>query len=250
MIKIILSLLLGLSVSWNVALAQPLRIATEGAYPPFSYWNDQGQLAGFDIEIAQVLCQAMQRECQIQAVEWSHIIEGLEQDQYDLVIASMAKTPERERRVDFTDYYYRSHSIFVGDPSRFQEVSAEALQGVRIATGRDTIMSDYLQATYPLSELHLTEDFEKALDLLVKGEVDLVLSDTINILDFLQSDAGARFDYLGDPLISDLLHAKAHIAVRKGQDQLRDAVNAAILQIRLDGTYDLINRHYFPFSIY
>lgn len=230
--------------------AQPLRIATEGAYPPFSYFDAQGELTGFDVDIARALCDAMERECEIIAVPWTDLLPRIQAGDFQVIVASMARTPQRERHVDFTDYYYRSHSMFAGDPARFGQITPEALQGLKLAAGRGTVQADYLRQTFPLSHLVFAADQEEVADLLVRGEVDLILSDSIHLLNFLQTDAGARFDFIGTPVTSQLLQADAHIAVQKGDQALLNALNQALVHIRLDGTYEQINRRYVPFSIY
>lgn len=230
--------------------AAPLIVATEGAYPPFSYLDDRGQLAGFDVDIALALCEVMERDCQVIAVPWNDLLDRLEAGDYQMIVASMAKTPERSERALFSEYYYRSHSVFVGDPRRFSSTSPEALVGKRLATGEGTVQAAFLQARYPHSEIHLTLDQEEALQLLVQSEVDLVLSDSINLLSFLQSDAGQSFDFISEPLIDRLLKTDAHIAVAKSEPVLVEAVNQALMTLRLNGTYERINRRYMPFSIY
>lgn len=230
--------------------AQPLIVATEGAYPPFSYLDDGGKLVGFDSDIARALCREMERECELRMVAWSDLIPEMEAGRIDFSVASMAKTEERSERVDFTDYYYRSHSTFAGDPDRFSDISPEALAGFRLTTGRDTIQAEFLQNHYSESQIVLTDDQLEALELLKAGEVDLVLSDTINLLDFLQQPDSLQFDYIGEPLQAEELHSKAHIAVRKGEEQLLQDLNTALENMRLNGNYERINRKYFPFSIY
>lgn len=230
--------------------AEPLIVATEGVYPPFSYVDDNGQLTGFDTDIARALCRQMERECELRQVAWSDLIPEMEAGRVDFSVASMAKTEDRSRRVNFTDYYYRSHSTFAGDPDRFSDISPKVLKGVRLATGRDTIQADFLQNHYPDSEIILTDDLPQTLELLKSGKADLALSDTINLLDFLQQPESLQFDYIGDPLQAEELHSKAHIAVRKGEEQLLEDLNEALEDIRLDGSYERINRKYFPFSIY
>lgn len=230
--------------------ASPLRIATEGAYPPFSYFDAQGQLAGFDVDIAHALCEAMARPCELQTFAWSDLINRLESGQVDLIVASMARTEAREQRVDFSDHYYRSQSIFAGRPERIPDTQPATLAGLRLSTGRDTIQADYLQQHYPDSILLLTDDQEQALALLLEDKADAVLSDTINLLDFLERPEAAAFDFIGGPVEAPELRSRAHIAVAKDNPRLREAVNEALIRIRLSGTYEHINRRYFPFSIY
>jgi len=229
--------------------ADTLRIATEGAYPPFNYVNEQGQLEGFDVDIAKALCQAMDRSCEIVAKEWEHIIDGLTAGEYDAIVASMAKTPERDALVDFTDSYYRSRSSFVShiDADLFTD---KDLVGKRLCTAEGTIQADYLREHYTNSVITLTQDTPESFAMLARGEVDAVLTDSLNALEFLQSEAGRDFDFTGEALPADDTSASAHIAVRSGDDTLRQDINQALKAIRLNGEYERINRRYFPFSIY
>jgi ABC-type amino acid transport substrate-binding protein len=230
--------------------ATPLIVATEGDYPPFSYFDEAGNLSGFDVDIAYALCEAMQRDCEVIAVPWVDLLDRLEAGDYQMIVASMAKTPEREKRALFTDYYYRSQTSFVGDPRRFISVTPESLEGRSLSASRDSIQGDFLTEYYASSNLILTNNLIESFKLLVAGEVDLVLTDSINSLDFLRSTDGINFDFISEPLIDPILKSEGHIAVALGDDQLAEAINKAIIDIRLSGVYDQINRRYVPFSIY
>lgn len=240
-----------LLVGWlGFAQAGPLTIATEGAYHPFSYFDEAGALSGFDVDIAYSLCEAMQRSCEVVAVPWNDLLPGIEAGHYQLIVASMAKTYERQMRVDFSDYYYRSHTIFVGDPNKYFSSSPESLKGVRVATGIGTVQEAFLRSRYQAADIVVTQNQEQALAQLVSGDVSLVLSDSINFLSFLHSAEGSEFDFISEPLIDDLLKTDAHIAIQKGNESLRSDINQALITIRLNGTYERINRKYIPFSIY
>lgn len=241
-------LMLGLLAIQNTH-AETLRVATEGNYAPFSYHDDSGALAGFDVEIAQALCQQMQVDCELQAIVWEKLIPSLESGQVDMIVASMARTPEREQRIAFSDYYYQSHSVFAGKVGIAADTAPETLAGLRMAILGGTIQADFARRHYPKSPLLLVTHQEQAFEMLLSGQADLVLSDTINLLDFLQQPKATGYDFIGPPLLGDTLSSKAHIAVRKN-DRLQERVNRALEEIRLNGTYDRINRHYFPFSIY
>ncbi len=227
-----------------------LKIATEGAYPPFNSIDASGNLVGFDVDIAKAVCHEMKATCSFIAVPWDDIITRLENNEYDLIVASMSYTDTRARRMEYSDSYYRSHSAFAGDPNRFKDISPAALKGLRIAAGSQTIQSEYLQKAYTESTIVLTKDQPEAQKLLQAGEVDLVLADSIDLLTFLQAPESSKFDYVGDPVTNDFLKSSAHITAHKGNRALIAKVNEAISQIRLNGTYDRINNVYFPFSIY
>lgn len=230
---------------------QKLRIATEGAYPPFNYLDEHGELAGFDVDIAKALCRAMAAECEFVVVPWDGIIDGLEAGRYDVVVASMSYTPERARRVEFTERYYRTTSSFVARRGSNLDVSPAGLRGKAVATQRATVHADYLAATYGASiTLQTPDTLDDAFDLLAAGKVDTVLCNSLAALGFLRSPGGGGYAYIGEPLTDKNLASTANIALRKGNAPLRDAFNKALESIRLSGEYDQINQKYFPFNIY
>jgi polar amino acid transport system substrate-binding protein len=234
-----------------VHAGEKLRIATEGAYPPFNFINDAGNLDGFDVDLAQALCKAMDVECELVAIPWDNIIEGLLAGKYDAIIACMAKTSEREKSMDFTDSYNRSRAVFVGRASSGITISPEGLRGKTICAQGGTVQAEHITQNYKdASTIVLTKDVTESFDLLVKGKVDLVLADSLVIYSFLKTEAGRDFDFVGEPLPADDPSNAAYIAVRKGDDKLRERFNRVLQDIRMDGTYDRINRKYFPFSIY
>lgn len=230
--------------------AETLRIASEGNYEPFSYLDKNGQHTGFDVEIARALCKQMQVECQIEFLPWVELIPALENKRIDLVVASMAKTAEREARVDFTDYYYSSHSLFVGLPNIVPDIAPSSMKNRRIAVIDQTIQYNYIRTHYLEAIVQPVQTQEQAFELLLKGQTDLVFSDSINLLNFLQRPEASNYEFIGHSLQSGALDTKAHIAIRQGDTVLQQRLNRALEEIRLNGAYDRINRQYFPFSVY
>lgn len=248
--SLLLSASLLLGGGFAAQAAQTIRIATEGAYPPFNFVDASGKLAGFDVDIAKAICADLEAECSYVAVPWNDLIGGLEKGDYDLIVASMAPTPERAERVAFSDSYYRSHASFVGDAAVITDTTPEALAGHRIVVAKGTIQAEYAHKFYPSSEIVEGGDVPQALSMLAAGKGDVTLIDAINGLDWMQSAEGERFTYIGDPVTSDFLQSSARIAGRKDDAALIEEVNEAIKHLRLNGSYERINAAYFPFSIF
>ncbi|MGE4299183.1 MAG: transporter substrate-binding domain-containing protein [Desulfovibrionaceae bacterium] len=228
-----------------------LRFATEGAYPPFNFVGADGKLTGFDVDIGFALCKAMGVACTVVAVPWDDLIPGLQAGDYDMIVASMAKTAEREKVVDFTDSYYHSRTTFVAGTALKGEPFPQSLRGKILATQRNTVQAAYLVKEFgQIATVTLTEDMGGAFALLAAGKADVVLADSLPAYEFLISANGKGFDFYGEALPVGDIFSSAHIAVRKRDDALRQSIDKALQALRLDGTYDTINRAYFPFSIY
>lgn len=230
-----------------------LRLATEGAYPPFSFINSQGQLAGFDVDIAHALCRVLEIECEIIVVPWKKLLPGLVAGRYEVIVAGMAKTPERERQAEFTNSYYRSRHVFIGHRNKQHmiKVVPETARDKVLATQDGTTYANYLRTHFQATAtLKFTATLTEAFTLLAHGEVDLVMTNNLSAFDFLRSSAGQELDIIGPPLPANEISESAYLQVRKGNTQLRDKLNAALHTLWLDGTYQRVNARYFPFSIY
>ncbi|SOB60730.1 Polar amino acid transport system substrate-binding protein [Pseudodesulfovibrio profundus] len=230
--------------------APPLRVATEGAYPPFNYIDENGDLVGFDVDITKALCTAMGQECTIETIPWQQLLENLASGKVDLIVASMARTPEREQIADFSDYYYRSRSMFVGLPNTSINLTPYSDEQLTIATQSHTVQEQYLREQYPQSKTLACTTIQEAFTALIQGKADAVLIDSLTVFDFLQTDAGKPYDIIGPALPPNNTSSEARIAVAKGNKQLLERINKALRTIRLNGEFSRINHMYFPFSIY
>ena len=228
--------------------AEPLRIGTEGAYPPFNQIGPDGELQGFDIDIARALCEEMNRECTFVTQDWDGIIPGLLANKYDAIIASMSITEEREKAVDFTKRYYSNKLRFLAKKSSDIKPTEASLEGKTIGAQRATISAQWLKENLgDAVDIKLYDTQENAFLDLGSGRIDAVLADMLVAYEWLNSDAGSAYEFKGDAVYSG---DRIAIAVREGDDKLRKAFNRAIEAIREDGTYTEIRKQYFPFEIY
>ncbi len=227
--------------------ADKLRIATEGAFPPFNFIDETGKLQGFDVDVATALCAQMQADCEIVAQDWDGIIPGLLARKYDAIIASMSITDERKKAVDFTDKYYSNKLQYVAEKGKDFDTSAEAVKGKTIGAQRATISAQWLEENVPGVDIKLYGTQEEAFLDLAAGRLDGVLNDVYVTYDWLKTPDGEKYEFKGQPVYDD---DEIGIAIRKGDDELREKFNAALKALRDNGTYAKLNETYFPFDIY
>ncbi|MBK1696753.1 lysine/arginine/ornithine ABC transporter substrate-binding protein [Rhodovibrio salinarum] len=230
-----------------------ITIGTEGAYPPFNYIDENGELQGFDIDISKALCEEIGAECTFKTQDWAGIIPGLLAKKYDAIIASMSITEEREKKVDFTEKYYQSPVRFAGPKDMDVEISADALDGMVVGVQRATVSENFLRGEYgDVVDVRSYDTQEEATLDLTSGRVDLVVADAIKLSEgFLSSEAGSDYAFKGPSFTLEKYFGKGiGIAVRPGEDTLRQCFNTAIDNIRENGTYDEISQENFGMNIY
>lgn len=230
-----------------------VRVATEGAYPPFNSVDKNGELQGFDVDIAKALCKEMGVQCEFVVQDWDGLIPGLLAKKFDAIIASMSITEERKQKVDFTDKYYVSPARFVARKDAKIEISKEGLKGKTVGVQRATIHENFVRDNYGDSvqiKSYATQD-EANMDL-TAGRVDLVIADaTVLQGGFLDTPAGKDYAFIGPSFTAEKWFGEGiGIALRKGDDDLKAMFNKAIQAIRKNGVYQKINAKYFDFDLY
>ncbi len=230
-----------------------IRIGVEGAYPPFSEVLPNGELAGFDIDIARALCAEMGAECTLVQQDWDGIIPSLLARKYDAIIASMSITEERKKKVNFTGRYYQTPAKFARKKGSGIEITKEGLAGKTVGVQRATTHDNFITGEFGDAvdvKRYATQD-EAYLDA-VAGRLDLLLADSVAMDDgFLSTENGADWEFVG-PSYTDPKYFGdgAGIAVRKRDKDLQEKLNKAIAAIRANGVYQKINAKYFEFDVY
>lgn len=227
-----------------------LKIGTEGAYPPFNNLTADGQLVGFDVDIANALCEQMKAECELITQDWDGIIPALQAGKFDAIVASMTITDERKQQVSFTNKYYTTPLALIA-PLDTDLTSAEpaALAGKTVGAQASTTQSIYADDFYAKAgadvKQYPTQD--EAVSDLANGRLDAVVADKFVLVDWMKTTGKDCCKMVGDIKGTD---AEAGIAVRKEDEELRQKLNAAIDAIVADGTYGKIVAKYFDFDIY
>lgn len=212
--------------------AQTIRIATEGAYPPFNFTKADGSLGGFDVDVANALCAQMKAKCDIVAQDWDGIIPGLLAKKYDAVVAGMSITPERQEKVDFTEPYFANTMVWLTHTGG--KFDPKNIANVKLGGQRSTTPGAYLQDNYEGKNgvtVQLYDNYDNAYLDLKSDRSDAVLAEKVSAKEWLK-DNPEGFAIVGDEIDND---DNIAIAVRKG-DPLKDKFNEAMKQLRDNGT--------------
>ncbi|OWV98815.1 amino acid ABC transporter [Rhizobium sp. R693] len=228
-----------------------IKIATEGVYPPFNY-VENGKLTGFDVDIANALCEKAKLKCEIVTQEWDGMIPGLMASKYDAIIASMNITAERKKKIDFTTKYYDTPAKFMATKdAKVTDISPAALAGKTIGVQGSTTQQNFLEAKYKDSTIKTYTTVDDASADLAAGRLDFVLSDKVLLDAWLKkSSDGSCCELVGDDLRDPIFGEGKGVGIRKDDTELKNKFQKAIDDIRADGTYEKINTKYFPFSIF
>ena len=230
-----------------------IRFLTETDYPPFNYAGPDGALAGFNVDLARMICEEIQVACTVQMRRFDTLVSALNSNNGDAVIASIAETPDMRRLVDFSDPYYRTPARFVARRGvEIDEVRPEALIGKRIAVVGGTAHEAYLKTLFTEVELHPYPNAEAARAALVKGEVDLLFGDGISLAFWLNgTDSATCCEFRGGPYIEGRFFGEGvGIAVKRGNELLRQAFNWALFRLWEKGRFTDLWLRYFPISPY
>jgi polar amino acid transport system substrate-binding protein/arginine/ornithine transport system substrate-binding protein len=247
--RTLLSAAFALVVMAVPGLAQTLRVGVEGNYPPFSMISPDGKLSGFDIDIANALCAEMKVTCTLVQQEWDGMIPALNAKKFDIIVASMTITEERKKSVEFTNPYYDVPSRWVARKGAFTEATPASLKGKKIIVLRNSPRAKHVQDNFKESEILLVAKETDVYLELAAGRGDIALgSSVVSGEALLNKPHGRDYQQVGQP-ISIGAGAGVGIALRKGEDDLRSRLNAALATIRANGTYQRLADKYFDFPI-
>ena len=233
------------NVAVDSADATPMniKIATESSYKPFSYTDADGKLIGYEIELIDALCAQMKAECEVISQDWDGLIPGLNAQKFDAAIAGMSITPERLEVVEFSDPYFYSGIILIG--KKGDNVSVDDLKSQPIASQRATVSAQYLQDEHSDADIKLYDTQDNAYLDLTSGRVRAMMSDKVTGIDWLKTAAGQDYEVKGEEISTD--DDAMGIAFRKG-DPLVAKFNAALAELKSNGSYDQITGSYFGTS--
>jgi polar amino acid transport system substrate-binding protein len=230
-----------------------IRFLTEDDYPPFNFKGPNGQVAGFNVDLARALCNELGATCTIQVRRFNTLLDALDKNLGDAAIASIAITPQNRERADFTDRYYRTPARFVARKEiLLDQITPEALSGRRVAVVAGSAHEAYLRDFFPEMTIKSYPNIETALAALKRAETDLYFGDGITIAFWLNgAGSGNCCVFRGGPFTESRYFGEGvGIAVKRGNETLRRALNYALFKLWEKGTYTDLYLRYFPVSFY
>lgn len=240
--KTLLAVLLA-GTAFVAQAAENLIIGTEATYAPFEFTNDKNEIVGFDIDMINKICDEMKVSCKIVNQSFDGLIPSLKTRRIDAAIAGIDVTAERQKQVDFTKIYYDDSSIqFI--TLKDSITSLDQLKGKRVGIQKGTTYLKYLNEKFPDVKPVSYDSYQFAfLDLKAK-RIDAIVSSSFVAGEWLGKEA--EIVPLGDKITDHEFFGEGlGIALRKGNDELREKFNQAIDKLKANGELDAIYKKWF-----
>ena len=235
-IKLFLTLFALSFIQVGATNADPLRVGLTGKYPPFNYFDNEGNLTGFDVDISKAICKEIDQKCDFVILQWDGILNALLSNKIDAIIGSMAITEERSKQVFFTKPYYESGAQLFLRP----DAPSKDKKGFKIGVTLGTTYGEFAKKEFPNAEIKF-----------FKGDVDILEDIKVKRLDAIVTDKLVglyMIEQTGAPLKIDgplLFTENIAIPILKERTLLQNKINQAITKIRTSALYDQLLEKYF-----
>ncbi|MEM7171646.1 MAG: transporter substrate-binding domain-containing protein [Pseudomonadota bacterium] len=254
-----ISLVAGTLSFQGTAAAETLRVGMECTYAPFNYRNADGELEGYDVDVAKGVGRIMGAELEFVCQEWDGMIPALLANKFDLIVASMSITNKRLEKMDFSAPYRFSIGQMVGrkdaDLKLFDDAGEPIpanFSGVKVGLERATTYSDWFETMLPEAEVVLYDSNEALYLDLQNGRTDAIMTNPMKAyLKFLSQEEGSDFELIGPELDEEeFFGVGVGIGLRQGQPELKEQLDGAIKELINSGELESYAMKIFPFKLH
>ncbi|GGE30388.1 ABC transporter substrate-binding protein [Agaricicola taiwanensis] len=229
-----------------------LRFATSDGFPPFQAVDATGQPSGFNIDLARALCDALQLSCTIETFAWEDLPKALADGRADAIIAGLRPTAETRKTLDFTKRYLQLPARFVAlADAPAEEITPLSLAGKTIGVAAGSAHEAYIKTFFPAVRTRSYDRHADGYQWLISGEASYLFGDGASLASWLATEEGSCCGFRGGPYIDSRYFGEGFaIAVRRGDERLRDALDHALDVTNGNGIFGNIYLKYFPIGIY
>ena len=230
-----------------------LRFLTENDFPPFNFLDEEGQLTGFNVDLARAICLEAKMACDIKERPWDELLLALKRKDADAVAAGHMITAATLQQADFSIPYLHTPGRFaVRREAEKRDITPTALEGQRVAVIRGSAHEAYLKAFFRDSRIEVHPSSDSAREALANGKVDYLFDDGISLSFWLNGTLSRQCcEFRGGPFLEARYFGDGiAIASAKGDEQMKAIVDGALARLRESGRLEELVGRYFPYRIY
>lgn len=218
-----------------------LIVGLEGTYPPFSFQDDQGKPIGYEVEFAEDLAKQLGVKAVLKPTKWDGMLAALDSGRIDVVINQVTISDERKKKYDFsTPYTYSGIQALVKKEHQGDIKTPADLNGKKVAVGLGSNYEQWLRENVPGADVRTYDDDPTKYQDLRVGRIDVMLIDRLAALDLVQKSKGT-LAAAGEPFSNQ----SAGVAIRKGNEDLVQAIDQGIANLQKDGTLSKLSEKWF-----
>jgi len=216
-----------------------ISFGTEGTYAPFTFHDKDGKLTGFDVEIAEEIAKRLGVKAEFIETKWDGMFAGLDAKRFDAIANEVTIKPDRLEKYDFSDPYIISKSVLIVNEENSDIKSFEDLKGRKAGQSLTSNLADIAKSFG--AEIIQVDGFNQSIDLLVSKRIDATINDSLSFMDFKKQRPEVPIKVVDEMDTT----GQMGIMFNKGNEELVEAVNKALNEMKADGTYLKISEKWF-----
>ncbi|MFP1725475.1 ABC transporter substrate-binding protein [Lonsdalea quercina] len=226
-----------------------VRFGLEALYPPFEYKTPEGDLAGFDVDLGNAVCEAAKVQCTWTEASFDGLIPALQARKFDVINSAMNVTEKRRQAIDFTDVIYHIPSLLIARADSGLLPTVASLRGKQVGVLQSSVQESYANAHWAPKGVNVVayQDQDQVYQDLEAGRLDATLvMAAAGRSGFLSQPMGKGFAFVGGAVEDEsILGRGIAFGLRKGDDALRQRLNTAIAEVKAKGTINELSKKYF-----